>query len=67
MPPNRKTKMRLDIESAAKIELRPGHRSITPGYPEASEIYRRISSDNKAVRMPPLYLGRDKLTPREIR
>jgi hypothetical protein len=62
----RKTKMRLDIESMAKIELRPGHRSIAPGDPESSEIYRRISSDNKTVRMPPAYLGREKLTPREI-
>jgi hypothetical protein len=63
---NRKTKMRLDMESAAKIELRPGRRSIVPGNPDASEIYRRISSDNKAVRMPPAYLGRDKLSAHEI-
>ena len=62
----RKTKMRLDIESAAKIELRGGRHSIVPGDPDASEIYRRISSDNKAVRMPPAYLGREKLTAREI-
>ncbi len=62
----RKTKMRLDMESTAKIELRGGRRSIVPGDPEASEIYRRISSDNKAVRMPPAYMGREKLTPREI-
>jgi hypothetical protein len=63
---NRKTKMRLDIESAAKIELRPGHRSIVPGDPDSSEIYRRVSSGDKAVRMPPAYLGRDKLSEREI-
>ncbi|HEY6989097.1 MAG TPA: DUF1553 domain-containing protein [Bryobacteraceae bacterium] len=63
---NRKTKMRLDIESGAKVEVRGGHRSIVAGDPDASEIYRRISSDNKAVRMPPAYLGREKLTAREI-
>jgi hypothetical protein len=63
---NRKTKMRLDIEFTAKIELRGGRHSIVPGDPDASEIYRRISSDNKAVRMPPAYLGREKLTAREI-
>ena len=63
---NRKTKMRLDIESSAKIEVRGGRRSIAPGDPDASEIYRRISSDNKAVRMPPAYLGREKLTAGEI-
>jgi hypothetical protein len=62
----RKTKMRLDMESAAKIELHPGHRSIVPGDPDSSEIYRRISSGDKAVRMPPAYLGRDKLSAREI-
>jgi hypothetical protein len=62
----RKTKMRLDMESTAKIELRGGRRSIVPGDPQASEIYRRISSDDKAVRMPPAYMGREKLTPREI-
>ena len=62
----RKTKMRLDIESNAKIELRGGRRSIVPGDPDASEIYRRVSSDNKTVRMPPAYLGREKLTAREI-
>ena len=63
---NRKTKMRLDIESGAKVEVRGGRRSIVPGDPDASEIYRRISSENKAVRMPPAYLGREKLTAREI-
>ncbi len=62
----RKTKMRLDMESTAKIELRGGRRSIVPGDPDASEIYRRISSDNKTVRMPPAYMGREKLTPREV-
>jgi hypothetical protein len=62
----RKTKMRLDMESTAKIELRGGRRSIVPGDPAASEIYRRISSGDKAVRMPPAYLGRESLTPHEI-
>src|SRR5689334_14491808 len=62
----RKTKMRLDMESTAKVELRGGRRSIVPGNPDASEIYRRISSDDKAVRMPPAYMGKEKLTPREI-
>jgi hypothetical protein len=44
--------MRLDIESTAKIELRGGRRSIVPGNPEASETFRRMSSEDKAVRMP---------------
>ncbi len=58
--------MRLDIESGAKVEVRGGRRSIVPGDPDASEIYRRISSENKAVRMPPAYMGREKLTARQI-
>lgn len=62
----RKTKMRLDMESTAKIELRGGRRSIVPGDADASEIYRRISSEDKAVRMPPAYLGRESLTPHQI-
>ena len=56
---NRKTKLRFDQESAAKAV-------IVAGKPAASEMFRRISSDNKAVRMPPAYAGREKLTPREV-
>ena len=49
---NRKTKMRLDIESGLTVP--------------PSEILRRISSENKTVRMPPAYLGREKLSDKEI-
>jgi hypothetical protein len=62
----RKTKLRFDIESAAKIELGQGRHAIVPGDPAKSEMIRRITSDNKAVRMPPAYLGRDKLSDHEI-
>src|SRR5690349_8618678 len=54
---NRKTKLRFDQESGAKIEVRGGRKAIAPGDPAASEMYRRISSDNKAERMPPAYTG----------
>ncbi len=63
---NRKTKLRFDIESGASITLANGKHAIVAGHPEQSEIVRRISSDDKAVRMPPAYAGKDKLTAREI-
>src|SRR3954449_11509021 len=59
---NRKTKMRFDIESGAMVELRGGAHAIVPGDPDRSEMVRRITSDNKAVRMPPAYAGRNKLS-----
>jgi Protein of unknown function (DUF1553)/Protein of unknown function (DUF1549)/Concanavalin A-like lectin/glucanases superfamily/Planctomycete cytochrome C len=63
---NRKTKMRLDQESGAKIELRGDRVSIVPGDAAKSEVYRRISSDNKAFRMPPAWAGKDKLSAKNI-
>ncbi|MGA7410235.1 MAG: DUF1549 domain-containing protein, partial [Bryobacteraceae bacterium] len=63
---NRKTKLRFDLESAAKAELPGGHYAIVPGNLAASEMFRRISSDDKAVRMPPAYAGREKLSDHEI-
>src|SRR5579871_5409532 len=63
---NRKTKLRFDIESGAKIELAKGRLAIVAGDPERSEVYRRVSSSDTALRMPPAYTGREKLTDREI-
>jgi hypothetical protein len=63
---HRKTKLRFDIESGATIELRGGRRAIVPGDPEHSEMVRRISSNDKAVRMPPAYMGRERLSDHEI-
>src|SRR3954452_11650054 len=57
---NRKTKMRLDIEADAKAA------AIVPGDPDKSELYRRVSSTDKARRMPPAYLGHEPLKEREI-
>ncbi len=56
-PGNRKTKLRLDTEIGAKIALSGGRISIAPGDPAKSEVFRRMSSDNKAVRMPPAWAG----------
>src|SRR5690348_14648025 len=63
---NRKTKLRFDIESGAKIQLGGKGMAIVPGDPSSSEVYRRVVSDNPAVRMPPAYMDREKLTDREI-
>ncbi len=65
-PGNRKTALRFDTEEGAKIPLGNNKRAIVPGDPDASEMFRRISSENKAIRMPPAYAGKSKLTDREI-
>jgi uncharacterized protein DUF1549/cytochrome c len=58
--------LRFDIEDGAKIELSKGRHAIVPGDPSQSEVYRRVVSLDSAVRMPPAYMGREKLTDREI-
>ncbi len=63
---NRKTALRFDREDGAKVELRNHRFAIVPGDPARSELYRRISSNDKAYRMPPAYLGHDKLGARQI-
>ena len=50
---DRKTQLRFDIESGARIDLSGGRKAIAPGDPEHSELFKRLSSDNTAVRMPP--------------
>src|SRR5580693_4805454 len=54
---NRKTKLRFDQESGARIELTKGRFAIVPGDPAHSEMYLRVSSGNPAIRMPPAYAG----------
>jgi len=63
---NRKTKMRLDTYEGVLAGLPKGRYPVVPGEPEESEIIRRVTSDNKAMRMPPAYAGKDPLTPHEI-
>ena len=58
----RKTKLRFDTEAGARIELGQGRFAIVPGDPERSELVRRVTSADTAVRMPPAYAGRDALT-----
>jgi hypothetical protein len=61
---NRKSKLRFDTEAGATADL-GGHFAIVAGDPVKSELVRRITADNKALRMPPVYSG-VKLTDREI-
>src|SRR2546421_7090435 len=60
----KKIPLRLDSEAAAKADL-GGRRAIAEGDPVASQMIQRITSQNKAVRMPPAYSGL-KLTATEI-
>jgi hypothetical protein len=56
---NRKSKLRLDIEEGARID-------IVPGDPAQSELYRRLTSHDRARRMPPAYADQEKLKEGEI-
>jgi Protein of unknown function (DUF1553)/Protein of unknown function (DUF1549)/Concanavalin A-like lectin/glucanases superfamily/Planctomycete cytochrome C len=62
----RKTKLRFDTEAGARIELAQGRFAIVPGDPERSELVRRVTSPDAAVRMPPAYAGRAPLKAAEI-
>jgi hypothetical protein len=63
---DRKTPLRFDTETGARIDLSGGRKAIVPGHPEQSELWKRVSSDNTAVRMPPAFAGREKLSAKEI-
>src|SRR5215471_15929627 len=60
----KKVPLRLDSESAAKADL-GGRRAVVEGDAAASQLIRRITAENKAMRMPPAYSGLV-LSPREI-
>lgn len=63
---NRLTPLRFDTEEGAFVELKGGKHAIIRGDPASSEMYRRVSTDNQAQRMPPAYAGHKKLADREI-
>jgi hypothetical protein len=52
----RTSKLRFDTESGAMADL-GGHFAIVAGDPGKSELVRRITAENKALRMPPVYSG----------
>src|SRR5215813_11310513 len=60
----KKIPLRLDSESAAKADL-GGRRAVVEGDAAASQLVRRITAENKVMRMPPAYSGLA-LSPREI-
>jgi hypothetical protein len=49
----READLRLDVEDSAVVD-RDGHRAITPGKPDESELWRRITSEDESQRMPPV-------------
>ncbi len=60
----REAKLRLDVKAAAFAD-RDGVPALVAGEPGFSELYLRITSDDKKERMPPAKLAKQ-LTPREI-
>ena len=63
-PLKRMSKLRLDTQAGAFADL-GGRFAVVSGDPARSEIYRRISSPDPAVKMPPAFFGRT-LTASEI-
>ena len=61
---NRLTKLRFDTEDGAKQDL-GGRFAIVPGDPSRSEMVRRITAKEGALRMPPVHSGKS-LKDREI-
>ncbi len=61
----KKIPLRLDSEAAAKADLGGGRHAIVDGHPESSQLIRRITAPNAAMRMPPAYSGL-KLSSQEI-
>jgi hypothetical protein len=54
---NNKSKLRFDTEAHAFADLGNGRRAIVHGDPKQSQLVRRISAENAALRMPPVYSG----------
>ena len=61
---NRITKLRLDNEASVFADL-GGYQAVVAGNPQKSEMYRRISAEDEARRMPPVNSER-KLTANQI-
>jgi len=62
---NKKIKLRLDSEAAATADLGRGRRAVVPGNIDQSQLARRITAKDEAMRMPPVDSGR-KLTQAEV-
>ena len=60
----READLRLDREESA-LEDRGGYAAVVPGDPAASELMRRVTSDDEYERMPPPEMGKP-LDPDEV-
>jgi hypothetical protein len=61
----RKGGLRLDVRDVAVQAAESGAVAIIPGQPAASELVKRLTSDDPDLRMPPASLGK-RLTPQQI-
>ncbi|MDE2962302.1 MAG: DUF1549 domain-containing protein, partial [Acidobacteriota bacterium] len=52
----RLTELRFDTREGTFADL-GGYRAIVPGHPERSEMFKRITAGEEALRMPPAYSG----------
>lgn len=57
--PNNRSPLRFDSEAHAMADLGDGRRAIVRGHPEQSELVRRVTAEKTAIRMPPVYSGRE--------
>jgi hypothetical protein len=62
--PAKNIQRRLDSEAGMLASI-GGRQAVVPGQPDKSELIRRVTSENRALRMPPLHSGLG-LTGREI-
>ncbi len=63
---NRQAGLRLDTREGTFGTSQSGATPVKPGDPDSSAILQRIESENEALRMPPAYLGQDRLSDKEI-
>ncbi|MEZ6072796.1 MAG: PSD1 and planctomycete cytochrome C domain-containing protein [Pirellulales bacterium] len=54
----REAGLRLDTVDAGEVELESGETLVVPGEPAESELYRRVSTDDVSMRMPPEDFGK---------
>ena len=62
----RKTELRFDNEEGAFIDLKSGGKAVVRGDVEKSVLFQRLTSEDDVLRMPPGYLGQDRLSDEEI-
>ena len=63
---NRQAHLRLDTREGAFGTTQSGATPLKPADPGSSAVLQRIESQNEALRMPPAYLGHDRLSDKEI-